>query len=191
MRRSLIHRLGMMVSAAAAVATACILTAAPARAQPDAPPDPGVEASFLYKLEAFVGWPPGAFASQASPFNLCVQGTDPFGPALDRAVAGQRVGPHPIVVRRMEFVGADTACHTIYIGGSKRQSAVEVLRVLKGSNVLTVTDGDRPLGARGIIHFVNNEGRLRFIIDAGAADDNGLIISAKLLDLALAVRLRK
>jgi hypothetical protein len=52
--------------------------------------------------------------------------------------------------------------------------------------VLTVTD--RGSGAAGgMIQFVMQAGRVRFQIDEGAARANGLTISSKLLELAIAV----
>src|ERR1700756_4784994 len=42
-----------------------------------------VKAAYLYKFTPFVEWPASAFAGPGSPFNVCVLGDDPFGPALD------------------------------------------------------------------------------------------------------------
>ncbi|HWE46416.1 MAG TPA: YfiR family protein [Caulobacteraceae bacterium] len=150
-----------------------------------------VKAAYLYKVAPFVAWPASAFGGAGSPFIICVQGADPFGAELDRAVAGQGVAGHPFLVRRIETVGPDSGCHILYAGGSRRQSIVDALHAVRGTNVLTVTDGERPDAPRGIVHFVISEGRVRFDIDTQAAHENGLEISAKLLVLAHAVRSRR
>lgn len=150
-----------------------------------------VKATYLYKVAPFVAWPASALGGPGAPFVICVQGADPFGGEVDRAVAGQGVDGHPFVVRRVETVGPDTGCHILFAGGSRRQSVADALHAVKGTNVLTVTDGDRPDASRGIIHFVISDGRVRFDIDAQAARENGLEISAKLLGLAHAVRTRR
>jgi hypothetical protein len=166
-------------------------TAAPSLAGDAASIEYAVKATYLYKLAPFVEWPAQAFPAPASPLTLCVQGEDPFGAVLDRAVAGQRLGAHPIVVRRLEAVDAGSGCQILYAGGGRRQSAADALRAVHGSAVLTVTDGARGTGARGIIHFVLKDNRVRFDIDGEAASENGLTISSKLLSLALSVRLKR
>ena len=53
--------------------------------------------------------------------------------------------------------------------------------------VLTVTDASSG-GQRGLIHFTNANGRVRFFIDQAGARQRGLMISSRLLALAVGVR---
>lgn len=165
------------------------LTAFPAASKAEQPSlEYPVKATFLYKFAPFIGWPPAAFSSPTSPFNICVVGTDPFGPVLDRAVAGQQVGGHPVAVRRMaEVAGGAPGCHILYTVGSKTQAAAAVLAAVRGAPVLTVTDGAYGDGVHGVIHFVLDGARVRFDIDLKAAAANGLEVSSKLLSLAVSV----
>ena len=139
-----------------------------------------VKATYLYKFAPFVEWPAKAFETPTSPLVVCVQGDDPFGPLLDRAIAGQKIGVHPVQARRVEVVEAASGCHIAFVAGSKRQSQVDALKALRGSGALTVTDG----GA-GAIRFVMQNDRVRFEIDAAEAAADGLTLSSKLLSLAL------
>jgi hypothetical protein len=149
-----------------------------------------VKAAFLYKFAPFVEWPPRAFDSGTSPLTLCVVGFDPFGATLDKAIDGQRIGARPVVARRLETIGAGSGCHIAYIGGSRAQPVAEGLAALAGSPVLTVTD--QSMGsARGAVHFVIKDDRVRFHIDDAEAAGHGVNISSKLMRLALSVRLRK
>lgn len=162
-----------------------LVTAEPARAASEY----DIKAAFLYKFAAFVKWPAGTFETPSSPLNLCIVGYDPFGPALDRAVQGQRLGDHPIVVKRLPRAHPDAGCHIVYVGGSRLQSAADGIEALRGSPVLVVSD--QAMGsARGAIHFVVADNRVRFHIDDAAAARNGVEISSKLLQLALSVRPR-
>lgn len=145
-----------------------------------------VKAAYLYKFAPFVEWPPTAFASASSPFQLCVLGRDPFGASLDQAVSGQRVDEHRVVVRRLDRVDAASGCHVLYLGASTSQTAVEALRAVRGLPILTVADSDRESGA--IIRFVVKDNRVRFAIDTGAAAANHVTISSKLLGMAMSVR---
>jgi hypothetical protein len=144
-----------------------------------------VKATDLYKFAAFVEWPASAFAGPAEPAVLCVTGDDPFGPVLDQAVRGQKVGDRPIVVMRLERVERGAPCTILFAAPSRRQPPAEVLDRLRGQPVLTVTDEAADPAARGMIDFVLREGRVRFRIDPRAAEHGGLVISSKLLSLAV------
>jgi hypothetical protein len=169
-------------AAGLAAALACALPAA-AQAQSGGL-EYAIKANFLYKFGPFVDWPPRAFPTAASPFNVCVFGDEPFHQALDDAVRGQAVTGHPVVVRRLRVVPAEPDCQVLYVGRSKTQKPAEVLEALRHSPVLTVTDESQGVGG-GLIHFVLRGGRVRFGIDADAARVSGLKISSKLMALAV------
>jgi hypothetical protein len=145
-----------------------------------------VKATYLYKFAPFVEWPPSAFASASSPFQVCILGRDPFGANLDQAVSGQRVDEHRVVVRRLDRVDAASGCHVLYLGVPTSQTAAEALRAVRGSPILTVADDGRGGGA--IIKFVVKDNRVRFDIDTTAAAANHMTISSKLLGMAMSVR---
>jgi len=149
-----------------------------------------VKAAFLYKFGLFVEWPNSAFSSPASPVNLCIVGEDPFGKSLVTVVAGAQVNGHNVVIRRLQKVGRNPSCHILYVGGSGEQSRAQIIETVRGSNVLTVSDGRGSGSDSGIINFVIADNRVRFDIDVEAAAQNGLVISSKLLSLALNVKRR-
>jgi hypothetical protein len=180
------------------VAAACLIgapsaatpSAAPtppvAAAAPSSPAEQSVKAGYLAKFAPFVVWPQDTFASPTAPLVLCVQGDDPFGETLDRLTAGRSVGTHPIIVRRVARIDADSGCHIAYLAGSSAQSSAAALKALEGRPVLTVTEGEG--GERGIVHLVQTNGRVRFAIDSAKAGQCGLAISSKLLALASEVK---
>lgn len=143
-----------------------------------------VKAAFLYKFGSYVEWPAGAFADASAPLVLCVVGRDPFGAVLDKTVQGRTVGAHPVVVRRMPSVARGAACHIAFLGGSGEQSTADAARALADAPVLTVTEGAE---APGAIRLVVKDNRVRFEIDQRAAQQAGVAISSKLLNLAVAV----
>ncbi len=166
------------------LAVACALL--PGVALPDAvraegPPEAAVKATYLYKFAPFVTWPD---AGATGPLTVCVVGEDPFGPLLDRAVAGQTLGGRAIQVAHIETIGPRSACDIAYLGGSRVESVAEALRAVRGTPILTVTDEGDPAG---IIAFAAADGHVRFRIDQVQAQENGLVISSKLLSLALSV----
>ncbi len=141
-----------------------------------------VKATYLYKLAPFVTWPPG---DSTQPFTICIVGADPFGDTLDRAVAGQSFGARPYLIARVETIGPGSTCNVAYIGGSGAQSISAAMRAVHGLPVLTVTDSSDDAG---IVDFAVQDGRVRFRIDQRAATENRLVISSKLLNLALSVK---
>jgi hypothetical protein len=158
-------------------------TMAPAQAQ-DATLEYAVKANYLYKFGPFVEWPAEAFPAPNSPFNVCVAGDDPFGPVLDEAARGQSVQGHPVAVHRLAAVTASASCHVLYLGRSRTQTPAEALKAVRNQPVLTVSD-ERQGTSRGIVNFVLKDGRVRFALDAEAAQANGLALSSKLLALSV------
>jgi hypothetical protein len=154
-------------------------------AAPAPPLELAVKAAYLAKFAPFVVWPPTAFPAPNAPLVLCVQGDDPFDGMLDRMAAGQSVGAHPMVVKRVARLDADSGCQIAYLAGSPVQSPTAAMKAVEGQPVLTVTGGE---GSRGIVDLVLVNGRVRFLIDAGRAGQSRLEISSKLLALAAEVK---
>ena len=170
---------------AAAVALS-LSVVAPVQAEPSL--ELAVKATYLYKLAPFVSWPNASWSTSNAPLVICVQGTDPFGPLLDQATQSQAVGTHPVVVKRVPRLEPDTGCQIAYVAGGAVQSRAQALQAVEGAPVLTVTDEGRGAPGRGIVHLLLDGGRVRFSIDAGQADRNGVAISSKLLALAVSVK---
>lgn len=143
-----------------------------------------IEATYIYKFAPFVDWPSPATEFPDGAFTLCVIGGDQLGTALDRAVSSQQVAGHPIVVRRYVSVSRNPGCAVMYVTGPAARVAA-VLVAVRGTSVLTVTDGATDPAATGIINFVIVDDHVRFAIDNRAAEANGLTISSKLLSLAV------
>jgi hypothetical protein len=148
----------------------------------------GIKAAYLSKFAAFVEWPDKTFAAADSPINVCVAGADPFGSTLEQVAAGQRVGGHPIEIRRLSAIAAGSGCQIAFLGGSGEQSVAQAIAAVHGEAILTVTDAAADPHDRGIVSFVIVNDRVRFEIDNAAAEQNHVVISSKLLSLAVAVK---
>lgn len=143
-----------------------------------------VKANYLVRFAAFVEWSPGAFANAQAPVVICVAGRDPFGVTLDRAARGQTAHGRPLTVRRTASREAVAGCHILYVG----DGAETLITATAGQPGLLVVTDAAAAPARGTIHFVLSEARVRFHIDQLAATRSGLVISSRLLNLALSVR---
>jgi len=168
----------------AAVLVLPALALSAAQAQADGSLEYAVKGAYLYKMLPFVDWPPTVFSAPNSPITICILGHDPFGGALDKAVADQQIGQHPVVVRR-NIAPGDTSCQAVFM--DKDSASAE--QAFEGRPVLTVTDSGAP--AHGVIAFVVEQNHVRFDIDDALAAKDGLAISSKLLGLARRVTPRK
>ncbi|HJW09880.1 MAG TPA: YfiR family protein [Holophagaceae bacterium] len=145
-----------------------------------------VKGAFLYKFGEFVDWPADALPGPGGAFVIGVLGQDPFGASLDQIVQGRTVHGRPVVVRRLARVEQAQGVHVLYISRSESDRWEHDISALRGASVLTVADRDR--GAGSVITFHVQENKVRFEIDAAAADRAGLKLSSKLLSLATTVR---
>jgi YfiR/HmsC-like len=163
------------------------LLALPVSAQEVPSPAPleyELNAAFLYNFVKFVEWPPDAFAGPRSPLTICVYGENPFGSSLDGAVRGESLGERSLLVQRPAALDELRDCKVLFVSRSERQRMPEVLSQIEGAPVLTVSDTDGFLRAGGIINFVLEENKVRFLINQDAAERSRLRISSKLLRLA-------
>ena len=146
-----------------------------------------VKATYLYKFAPFVEWPDPGAEFPGGAFSLCVVGDPLFGSLLERAVAGQDVAGRPIAVHRYATISGNPGCAMMFVTGSPAQPVGDVLALVRGMPVLTVTDGAHDPDAHGIINFIVADNRVRFEIDEAAAAANRLAVSSKLLALATRV----
>jgi YfiR/HmsC-like len=154
------------------------------RAAAQQPGEYAVKAAFLYNFAKFVEWPVQAFPSPDAPFSMCVLGPDPFGGALDTAVANERIQGRPLVVRRLDVWDASARCHILFVSSALQTQFAALLGAGTFSRTLTVGDGDAFLQAGGHISFFLEENRVRFAINAESVARSDLQISSKLMRVA-------
>ena len=143
-----------------------------------------MKAAFLYNFSKFVEWPPHAFGRADGPFIIGVLGKDPFGEALERAVAGKFIQGRPVVIRRWISSKDFIQCHLLFVSNSERDRLPDILNELKGSSVLTVAEMEGFVNRGGMINFLLLEGRVQFEINNRSAQSSRIRISSKLLQLA-------
>lgn len=151
------------------------------------PSEYDVEAAYLFNFGKFVTWPASA-SSPNRPLTICVLGDDPFGPALDRIVAGEKIDGRDVVARRISNADAAHACSILYLSSSETDRIDKILAALKNAPVLTVSDIPDFTQRGGIIQFVLRDNRVRFLVNLGPAQHEGLSLSSELLKVALSVQ---
>jgi len=168
---------------------AIVLTVRLLAGGPIRPPDEyQVKAAFLYNFAKFVEWPPEAFQNPLESFVVCVLGEDPFGRALEDVVGGKMVEGRALAVRRISDPLQGQGCRMLFVSSSERKRVLPVLIAMNERGVLTVGESDSATSDGTIINFILEAGKVRFSIDAAAADRGKLRISSRLLSLAVIVK---
>ncbi len=112
--------------------------------------------------------------------TLCVVGD---APGLDEALSGQVKG-REIVAQRVAVRDDVSHCDMLFISASVGRFTGDVLARLDSARVLTVGETDPFLNDGGVVRFFVERNRIRFQINAKAADARGIKISSQLLSLA-------
>jgi len=133
-----------------------------------------------------VDWPAESFSAPEEPLAVCVAGDNEFAQLVESAADGEHVGSRSVLVRRFTVLPADARCHVLYAAGGPEQSVLQMLDVVRGRPVLTVTDETRGR-TEGMVHFVLVDRRVRFRINLDEVDLVHVVMSARLLSVALTV----
>jgi hypothetical protein len=171
---------------AALVLTALLSSAWPPldRAQANPPGEYQLKAAFLFNFAKFVEWPAASFLGPQSPFVICILGPDPFGHAMDDALRGKMIGERGVAIERSKELADARHCQMVFVSSSEKSRVAEILDGLKGTSALVVGETEGFAAAGGMIQFVLEDNRVRFLINTDATDRAGLKVSSKLLSLA-------
>lgn len=143
-----------------------------------------VKAAFIYNFAKYVDWPSSSFERGDSPLVIGVVGVDPFGGALDRAVAGKSVNGHPFAVKRLRWSAEMKSCHLLFVCASEKDRVSQLAAALQGAPVFSVGETPGFASHGGVAGFFVEQGRVRFEINPDAAKRARLAVSSRLLALA-------
>ena len=147
-----------------------------------------IKAVFLYNFAQFIEWPASAFPSAEPALVIGVLGDDPFGSYLDETVKGEKINNMPLIISRYQRVSDVGTCHILFVSQSTKEKQEEIISLLKGKAVLTVSDSPNFTRRGGMIRFINEENKIKIRINLEAAKAEDLIISSKLLRIAEIVK---
>jgi hypothetical protein len=159
-----------------------LLLTAQGRVVADPVPEYVMKATYLYNFALYTEWP----VEVGNEIQLCIFGEDRFGEAL-HAIDGKDVNGRRLVVRHAHASEEIARCQMLYLAENELQGARHMLTGLRGSPVLTITEGAIPLYSGVMISLLVEDKRLAFKVNASAARKARLNISSKLLRLASSV----
>jgi hypothetical protein len=150
------------------------------------PSEDQVKAAFVYNFAKFVEWPDTAFTSKDAPLVLCVVGKDNVGSALQllekREVQGRQLRLN--LISHLNDYLQNNSCHILFIANSEAIHQQEILAELGDAPTLTVADNADFIKQGGMISLYVEEQRVQFAINSSVAHNNGLKLSARMLQLA-------
>lgn len=142
-----------------------------------------LKAAFVFNFAKFTDWPIDALAPTAA-ITLCIVNDAQITSALAGLVLDRRIGSHAVTVLGLGKIGeARGACHVLYAPALDTQSARELLGAVGTAPLLTVSDFEHFAELGGMANFILEDGKLRFAINAGAAQRARLQLRSQLLTL--------
>ena len=112
-----------------------------------------VEAAFLRNFAHYVTWPANAFATDRSPWTICILGSNPFGEILDKTLKGHTEQGRTFEIYRADTLDELPSCQIVFVAYKDTVKRRAVLAELKRRPVLTVGDAPGFLQEGGIIRF--------------------------------------
>lgn len=147
-----------------------------------------IKAAFLYKFTGYVEWPKSSFKDANSPITIGVVGADEIADELRHMVAGRTVQTRPLTVIEVTKESDLSGVHVLYIGHDAGARMARLLEAVRQRPILTVTDIPDGLERGAMINFVMAKRRVQFEIAVDAAEKAGLVLSSRLLSVALRVK---
>ena len=142
-----------------------------------------VEAAFLRNFARYVTWPPASFASERTPWSVCILGDDHFDDALEKTFQGRTEQGRPFEVLRTPAHDALAGCQIVYINYASSAKRRAILNELRNRPILTVGNAPQFLDEGGIIRLLAVE-RIEMGINLDQARAVSLAIPAKMLEVS-------
>ena len=167
---------------------ACILGAAAgyeiAHAQASPTPDMNqAKANMLWNIAKFVEWP-ALSDDRTQPLVVTILGEDDLAADLAGLLSSRTVNGRPVFVRFARRPQDARGSQILYLAASESSQMINALAAVDTSAVLTVSDAPGFAQHGGMVGFATDGARVRFEVNRGHAEKNGLKLSAKLLSLA-------
>ena len=150
-----------------------------------------LEAAYLVHFLEFVDWPAQAFPGKKSPYVIGVLGEDPFGERLAHLTSGRLFKGRSVVIKK--FGGFDPeegndllTCHILFVASSEKDRLPSILKLIRYSPILTVSEIEKFPLFGGILGFDQEGKRIRLYVNPKAVKNAHLQLSARLLQVCRA-----
>lgn len=134
-----------------------------------------IKAGYLFNFTKFITWSEENMVT----FNICILGNDPFGELID-PIEQRLAFNRPIKLIRLTTISKELHCHIVYVSAGVNAKSLG----LTAKNMLTVGEDANFIAQGGMIAFVKQQDKIKLQINLKPLQQNGLKISAKLLEVS-------
>lgn len=150
----------------------------------EVPENSTVTAALVLNLARFTEWPGNAFENAGANVRLCVLGDNVIQEAFSQ-IDSKQVGSRSLAVIHLARIKNLEQCHILYISAQDRGSVIQLLAELRRNPVLTIGSEEKHfLEDGGMVLLKLVEGKMNIEINLKAANNSGLKISSRVLQLA-------
>lgn len=143
-----------------------------------------VKSVFLFNLAHFVFWPKESFSATGNSFVITLLGDTPIRENLEEISHNEKIGGHPIVIRRIDSISDLQPSQILFIHSDFKHSMSDLLKQTNRHGLLTVSDYPGFLASGGAVNLQIIRKWLALELNPSAAAGNGIEFSSKLLQLA-------
>ncbi len=140
-----------------------------------------LKATYLFKFFLFTDWPSNRLPSRGAPFVIGVVGHPEVAAYLEVIGKTNVINGRRLNVRRLTANEDFTGCQIVFIG--QEIDPQPILSKLKKTGILIVGEHEDFTKRGGMINFVMDRETVKFQANPRVANEDGLEISSKLLDV--------
>jgi len=145
-----------------------------------------LKVAYLYNIAKFTRWPATTWNREDEPFQFCFYEESGL---LDELPMLQKkmINGHPIRLLKTDNELDVQRCNALYIQTNKRRRYRYLLSLIDPQRVLVIADDSPFFEYGGLINLVKQGQRLRFQVNKQQLTKSQLILSSKLLKLAILI----
>jgi hypothetical protein len=141
-----------------------------------------IHSLFMYKFTQYIEWP-----SNSGDFVIGVVGNSPITSELEAIAATKKVDTRNIVVKKMSASSDFSGCQMVFISEGQSSNITTIATKLQGKPVLLVSESPGAAKKGSGINFVIVDDKMKFELNKGAVEKQGLKVSGDLTKLAIVV----
>jgi hypothetical protein len=143
-----------------------------------------IHAAMLFNFIKYVQWPNEGDGGE---FVVGVIGDDNVFNTLNQWYNGKQKGSKKYVIKKLSSASESTSCQVLYVGKAKSKDFVDIMNLIGGKSILTITDGNG-LGQKGsCINFKVIDGKLKFEMNQATLTSSNLKVSSQLSSMAIMI----
>lgn len=143
-----------------------------------------IHAAMLFNFIKYVQWPNEGDGGE---FVVGVIGDDNVFNTLNQWYNGKQKGSKKYVIKKLSAPSESSSCQVVYVGKSKSKDFDDIMNIIGGKSILTITDGTG-LGQKGsCINFKVIDGKLKFEMNQATMTSSNLKVSSQLSSMAILI----